>query len=679
MRPTAVFAIALIATFLAFLASCKKDLPDPVTPPSNNKPSIVSFTPAQGPEGAAVEISGENFSTDPSKVSVVFNGKAAEVISSTMSTITTRVPDGATSGKISVSIGESTAVSSSDFVVNPAAPSVTAITPEIAESGATIELTGTNFSTGAKVYIGVVEATNAVVISSTKITATLPAGVTTAKVKVMIGNLQAESPQVLYIKPTIVAVSPLVAPQEALVTVRGTNFIEGETAVKFGAINVDKNDVYFVSSTEIKVKVPAGLPGTPVKIAVTMKGQEVQSTESFTLLNAISFTPSAKGGEAITITGSGFSATGTENVVKINDVTATVTASTQTTISVIVPMGVGSGFISVSRGGYTVVTSDRFHYEYTLMVSTYAGGIGALSNPSAVVIDKNGNMFVADQYHHVIRKITGGVLTTFAGAGTAGFSNGSGTAAKFNYPTGLAVDAAGNVYVADLGNQMIRKISPSGLVSTVAGEPEKAGSNDGIGGAARFHSPMGLAVDNANNLYVADAGNHLIRKISPAGEVITLAGRAGVVGNANGATSAATFNYPAGIAIDAGGTLYVADEGNHEIRKVTPSGAVTTVAGAGSPGYSDGHGTAAKFHYPNGIIIHYGTLYITDASNHLIRTMSPAGIVSTLAGMPGIPGDTNGIPEASRFDNPSGIALDANGIIYVADKSNHKIRKLSMQ
>jgi len=679
IKLTSLHAFAVLLALFSLIASCRKDPPENNSHNPGKAPRIIFFTPDQGPEGAAVEISGENFSDDKAKLAVYFNGKTAEIVSSTTTSITAKVPDEATTGKITVSINGKTATSNADFVVNATAPSITSVAPEIGEAGTAIEITGTNFSAEAKVYIGDLELFNVAIASKTKITATLPQGVLTAKIKVVQAALQAESPQLVYIKPTITAIAPVVAPKEAFITLTGKNFVEGETTVKFGDVTVDKNDILFVSATELKLKVPLGLTASSAKIFVSIKGQETESVQSFTLLNISSFTPTAKGGETIHLTGSGFSTTPGENIVKINNVTATVTAATSTSLSVTVPMGTSTGYITVSRGGQTTSTTSFFTYEFTLMVTTFAGG-DVLRNPSGVAIDKWGNMYVADQYNHTIRKISAsGAITTFAGTGVAGHVNGNATVARFNYPTGLATDNDGNLYVADLGNHVIRKISPTGQVITLAGEAEVAGSSDGIGSAAHFHSPAGVVVDQANNVYVTDARNQLIRKILPNGEVITIAGKAGIIGLVNGTGSAARFNYPAGIVVDGTGTLYVADEGNHQIRKITAGGVVTTYAGTGAIGLKNGNRTDALFNFPNGLAMHMGTLYVTDAGNQLIRAISASGSVTTLAGTAGVPGSANGLPEAAYFNNPSGIIVNANGQIFVVDRSNHAVRMLSMQ
>ena len=217
-----------------------------------------------------------------------------------------------------------------------------------------------------------------------------------------------------------------------------------------------------------------------------------------------------------------------------------------------------------------------------------------------MAVDAAGNVYVADTGNDTIRKITpAGVVTTLAGtAGQAGSADGTGTAARFNEPDGVAVDAAGNVYVADTNNDTIRKITPAGVVTTLAGTAGQAGSADGTGAAAQFNAPEGVAVDGAGNVYVADTGNDTIRKITPAGVVTTLAGTAGQVGSADGTGSAARFNDPDGVAVDGAGNVYVADTINDTIREITPAGVVTTLAGSpGQYGSADGTGAAAQFDY----------------------------------------------------------------------------------
>jgi len=304
------------------------------------------------------------------------------------------------------------------------------------------------------------------------------------------------------------------------------------------------------------------------------------------------------------------------------------------------------------------------------------GTAASFYSPQGVAVDNSGNVYVADASNHLIRKITSaGVVTTLAGSGSQGSANGTGTAATFKFPRGVAVDGSGNVYVADRQNHMIRKITSAGVVTTLAGSGS-SGSADGTGTAATFYQPCGVAVDNSGNVYVADASNHLIRKITSAGVVTTLAG-SGSQGSADGTGTAASFNYPYGIAVDGSGNVYVADKENNLIRKVTSAGVVTTLAGSGSSGSADGTGTAASFYSPYGVAVdNSGNVYVADRQNHMIRKITSAGVVTTLAGS-GSSGSADGTGTAASFYQPCGVAVVGSGNVYVADTDNNLIRKIT--
>jgi sugar lactone lactonase YvrE len=272
-----------------------------------------------------------------------------------------------------------------------------------------------------------------------------------------------------------------------------------------------------------------------------------------------------------------------------------------------------------------------------------------------------------------------GQVTTTAGASaTKGSTDGPGPAARFYHPVGLAVAAGGSLYVADAENHTIRKITADGTVSTVAGTAGHKGTADGLGPAAQFNLPHGVAVDASGVLYVADTFNHAIRKITPTGHVTTLAGLAGHKGHADGTGAAARFFHPAAVAVDAQGALYVADNGNETIRKITPTGVVTTVAGsAGHGGYADGPSATARFRAPTGVAVDAGgNVYVVDHLNALIRKITPSGKVTTLAGSVLRFGPDDGIGAAARFRGPCGIAVDAGGTLYVTDSGNNTIRKI---
>jgi len=238
------------------------------------------------------------------------------------------------------------------------------------------------------------------------------------------------------------------------------------------------------------------------------------------------------------------------------------------------------------------------------------------------------------------------------------------------------LDPATNLYVADSFNNLIRKVTPSGLVTTLAGLAGTRGSADGAGSDARFYYPSGLALDNAGNFEVADSENNTIRTVTPAGVVTTLAGLAGSSGSADGTGSAARFSYPIGAAADGAGNIYVGDSENCTIRKVTLAGAVTTLAGlARNWGTLDGTGSAARFVDPSGLAVDgAGNVYVTDADADLVRKVTPAGLVTTLAGLALVPGAADGTGSAARFNRAQGVAVDDAGNVYVADSANNSLR-----
>ena len=319
-------------------------------------------------------------------------------------------------------------------------------------------------------------------------------------------------------------------------------------------------------------------------------------------------------------------------------------------------------------------------YAGTALVGSYADGTGAaagFNGTNGATSDSAGNLYVVDSNNSTIRKITPqGVVTTIAGTGFPGTADGTGAMAEFHYPQGITIDPAGNLYVADTGNHTIRKITPGGTVSTLAGLPGTAGSADGTGATATFSSPSGITSDAAGNLYVADAGNNIIRKITPLGDVTTIAGSAGNSGSSDSPVGlAATFNVPQAITIDTAGNLYVADTNNRTIRKITPQREVTTLAGSVNIGFADGAGAAANFANPSGITIDaVGNLYVADTGNHTIRKVTPAGLVSTLVGVAGSRGFTPGaLPGV--LSKPVGVTIVgrtlyismANGVMQVSN------------
>ncbi|RSK43156.1 NHL repeat-containing protein [Hymenobacter rigui] len=311
------------------------------------------------------------------------------------------------------------------------------------------------------------------------------------------------------------------------------------------------------------------------------------------------------------------------------------------------------------------------------------GPAARFSRPMGIALAPDGTLYVADTNNHTIRRITpAGMVTTFAGtAGAQGSADGVGAAARFNSPVGLALDAQGVLYVTDAENQTIRKITPAGVVTTLAGRVGTKGNADGPGEQARFHYPHGIAVTASGIIYVTDTDNHTIRRITAIGEVTTVAGTAGKKGAADGVGAAARFFRPSGLAVNAAGTLFVVDNGNHTIRTISVSGDVRTLAGvAGKAGCTDGSGTAARFDWPNGIALDAaGTLYVADNVNSTVRRLTLTGETTTLAGSPRSWGSQDGSGPEARFEFPFGVALTADGTtLYVTDTKNQLIRRISL-
>ena len=310
-----------------------------------------------------------------------------------------------------------------------------------------------------------------------------------------------------------------------------------------------------------------------------------------------------------------------------------------------------------------------------------AGPAARFASPRGIAVDSAGTLYVADTVNGVIRKITSaGSVMTFAGAAPSpGFADGTGGAARFSSPHGIAVDTGGTVYAADSGNNTIRKITPAGVVTTFAGTASEPGFADGTGAAARFTAPDGIAVDATGTVYVTDSYDAIVRKITPGGAVTTLAGTPRTWGAADGAGAAAQFGGPAGVAVDSAGTIYVADGGNNTIRKITREGFVTTLAGlARMRGSDDGIAAAARFNYPQGVAVdNDGAVSVADSYNCTIRRLTQAGAVTTLAGAASFCGSEDGAVAAARFNHPIGLAFDTAGNLYVSDFFNHAIRKIT--
>jgi len=337
-------------------------------------------------------------------------------------------------------------------------------------------------------------------------------------------------------------------------------------------------------------------------------------------------------------------------------------------LSLLLALGLLGGCKATSA--HTLAGNETLAPPPGVWVSTFASTGEHTTDPSGLAIDKAGNLYVADFGNSRIHTITpqGEVSTLAQSQAPHGYNR-------------IAVDAKGNLYVTDSTGHSIRKITPQGEISTLAGSG-KEGFADGPGSQAQFAFPVGIAVDAKGFLYVADRRNHRIRTISPAGVVSTLAGSS-TAGFADGPGSQAQFEWPLGIAADKAGNLYVAEANNHRIRTLSPAGVVSTLAGSGEAGFADGPGGEAKFAFPSDIAVDAkGNLYVADANNHRIRKITPQGLVSTLAGGGETGEEAGGFADGpgseARFNRPSRIAIDSKGNLYVMDFGNNQIRKLVM-
>ena len=317
-----------------------------------------------------------------------------------------------------------------------------------------------------------------------------------------------------------------------------------------------------------------------------------------------------------------------------------------------------------------------------------------LKTPTGVAVDGSGNLYIVDYNTVSVRKVSpGGIITTVAGNGTNGYSGDGGpaTSAEFSFPFGVAVDGFGNLYIADSLNSRIRKVSPSGTITTVAGNGTFGYSGDGgLATAAQLDNPYGVTLDASGNLYIADQSNQRIRKVSPTGIITTVAGGSYTgpgLGDGGLATSA-QLTYPYGAAVDGSGNLYIADTYDRRIRRVSPSGIITTVAGNGAGGFygmggysgDGGPATSAELNGPEDVAADgSGNLYVVDSRNNCIRKVSPSGTITTVAGngTAGYSGD-GGLATSAQLSNPYGVAADLSGNLYIADTGNNRSRRVSI-
>jgi hypothetical protein len=473
----------------------------------------------------------------------------------------------------------------------------------------------------------------------------------------------------------ITSLSPTSGTPGASVIITGTGFSTSMASNKV-LFNGKEATVSAATTTSLTVTVPADA-GTGA-VTISVNGAAVITGPVFTYVEQVKITSidksEGKFDDVVLITGNGFSTVLTDDKVFFNGKVAIVIAATATQLNVKVPLGAGAGKITLSVSGAEAVIGPMFTYKLSYVVSTFAV-VSTSTSLYGITNDNMGNIYVADKNSNYIRKFTpDGIGSIIAGNGSSGKTNGSATMASFSSPNGVVVDSFGNVYVADSFNNLVRKITSSGEVTTFAGGGGNAGNINGTGTAAFFFFPTGLTIDKENNVYVSENAGVRIRKITPLAEVSTYAGT-GEVGTNDGDKSFAKFSSPKGITLDGNNNMYIVD-GSRYIRKISASGDVTTIAGSSTRGLKNGPALTAQFDSPNDIGVDLnGDIFVLDYGNLVIRKIS-AGVVSTFAGN-GARQSVDGPAPAAGFSGLSGITIDANGTMYVTD--GNQIRKIALQ
>lgn len=440
--------------------------------------------------------------------------------------------------------------------------------------------------------------------------------------------------------------------------------------------------------TQLVIELPAGITEGVYDVTVNANGRSATKKDGFRYLTGelaiVTVTPGnvLPNTPSITITGRGFAGLPANNDVRIGAIAATVATASPGQLVVNVPSTLTTGTydVKVTANGKTSTKANAIKYDNTVVTSFTGSGTSGTADgagdqaqftlPVGITKDVNNNLYVADM--HRIRKITpDGQVTTYAGSGLRGTDNGASDIARFNMPSSVAADQAGNLYVADQFNHQIRKISTTGNVITIAGSTTP-GSANGIGTNASFSLPYGVAVDPQGTvLYVADYGNNRIRRIDLAtNEVSNYAGD-GTSTSKDGNGTLAGIPSPGGLFLAPDGSLYLTEKGAGKIRKISPGGDVTTIGGFLSANSSPVHLVVDKDE----------NVYVVYRNNHHIKKYTKAGVESTIFGS-GLSGDVNGPASEAKFFIPEGISLvenaDGSKIFYIADSGNKKIKKITL-
>jgi len=615
---------------------------------------ISQLNPVAGAPGTVVTIDGDAFSETPSGNTVLFNGVAATVTAASTRQLVVVVPLGATTGVVSIKVGNLVA-SGPSFTVSPS--SISGIVPSRGFPETDVDINGQGFDTHKAPVVkfnGVVADLKK--LTSTKITATVPVNASTGYVTVEYGTVLMSGPVFTVIQTNLAAIQPTSGPTGTTVTINGTGINDdiGQATLSFNGVQAT---IVSISETQIVATVPSG--ATTGNISLKYGKREIYGPV-FTVqpVSLTSVSPNTgNAGTAVTLTGTGFDPLLINTRVTFNGVAATIASATATEMVVNVPAGASTGDLVLAVNGFQI-NAGVFTVTTNIGVSTVADKLKA--SPVGVTIGQGGDLFVTlGARNSVVRIDATHNVTPYAGDNGAKLIDGPLSSAAFNTPNGIAADnAAGKLYVADAKNNMIRVVDNT-TVSTLAGDGT-GGNINGAGINARFNFPTGITMGPDGNLYVTDYYNHQVRKVTPGGEVTTIAG-GGSAGFQDGMGTSALFNGPFGITADRAGNVYVCDSQNNRVRKITPSGDVTTVANVTHP-----MGIAVD---PSGV-----PLYVCTTGSRIYEVSTGSAVTICGAGS----GNADGTLSQAKFDIPVCLVLDADGNLYVADSNNKSIRKVTL-
>jgi len=648
--------------------------------------AIIETSTISAPTGTTVRIYGTGFSTTPSQNTVSFNGTAATVVSSTSTQIVTSVPAGATTGPINITAPGGSASTAGNFAVTATngAPTITSFTPSVGEPNASVSILGSNFETAPannRVTFNIARAYG-FTATATNITTVVPDNATSGRISVTTPLGQGTSSADFFVPPFKQAVSDVGF--TGRMNIGGNSTVNISSGNKMGlvvfdgtqgqSIKLTVSNVTFAHDVAVHLQAPDGKSLAVAAISnagATFPSVVLPVTGTYTIAVIPRILTRISGGYG---GGDGGPATSAHI-----DGPSGLTLDGQGNLyfadyynSRIRKIDANGLIAPVAGDGNPTYGGDGFQ-------ATFA----QLSFPWSVTADNQGNLFIADFDNSRVRKVnSSGIITTIAGTGGFGFTGdgGAAIAAQLNGPSAIAVDGQGNIFIADYNNHRIRKISPTGIITTIAGTGTGGYAGDGgLAVNAQINRPSGLAVDGQGNLFLADYFNHRVRKVDVGGVISTVAGNgtAGFSGD-NGAASNAQLNFPSGVSLDNQGNLFIADRNNNRVRKVDSLGIISTVAGNGTFGFAGdgGPATTAQLKEPWAIVVDAaGNLYISDELNDRVRKVNTSGVITSIAGTDDV-GD-GGLAKNALIDYPTGIAADPQGNIYVADYGLSRIRKIA--